>query len=283
MAGSSLSATSDEMPSTFSPAYGLPVQGGVDAVGDQPAVPEQVVADDRRGRAVDEERVAPSPPVDLGRSGRRPMPRMKNRSSPSAASTSTISTRTNDDVQPGPEHAVLGDDEVVVELGADDDDRVEPVAAVDVDRGVDRVLDQVGAGVAADVGPLAQVLLRPDQGERPDQEAVVPVVAVQDQRRQVVVDDELVVVARRRRWSSCSLMPLDRNPRVVSMVANTSACPARRLAGVALRLVELADLEEVLARRRRRCRSWPGCRRCRTRRPRPARRSSMLSSACRCS
>ena len=51
----------------------------------------------------------------------------------------------------------------------------------------------VGAGVAAQVGQIARVLLRAGERERLDDERVVVVVAVQVQRREVVEDDEQVV------------------------------------------------------------------------------------------
>jgi hypothetical protein len=89
------------------------------------------------------------------------------------------------DVQPGAEDPALGDDEVVVELRADDDDRVEAVAAVDVDGRVDRMLDEVGAGVAGHVGALAQILLRATSAEARIREAVVAVVAEQRQRQRL--------------------------------------------------------------------------------------------------
>ena len=85
--------------------------------------------------------------------------------------------------QAGAEDAGRRDHEVVVELGADDDDRVEAVAAVDVDRRVDRVLDQVGAAAAAQVGERAVVFLR--AGEREG------------------LDEEVVVARRRRTGSAC--------------------------------------------------------------------------------
>src|SRR5262249_14326868 len=79
--------------------------------------------------------------------------------------------------QAGAEYAVSRYDEVVVELGADDDDVVEAVAAVDIDRRIDGVLDEVGARAAAYVGARALVVLRAGQGEGLDDEGVVAGVA----------------------------------------------------------------------------------------------------------
>ena len=150
------------------------------------------------------------------------------------------------DVEAGTEDAGRRDDEVVVELGADDHDGVEPVAAVDVHRCVDRVLDEVGAAAAAQVGECAMVFLRAGKRERLDEERVVPVVA------------EEVSVSRLWKTMKSSLptpplivigllMPFESQPCVVSIVAKTSsgATPAR--AGVRRELVELPDLEEVVA------------------------------------
>ena len=58
--------------------------------------------------------------------------------------------RRHPDEQAGAVDAVAGDDEGVAELGADHDDGVDAGAAVDVDRGVVRVLDEVVAEAAED-------------------------------------------------------------------------------------------------------------------------------------
>src|SRR5207247_7916519 len=56
------------------------------------------------------------------------------------------------DGQAGAVDGLVGDDDVVGELGAEDDDLVEAGAAVDRDGGVDVVLHLVVAGAGADVG-----------------------------------------------------------------------------------------------------------------------------------
>ena len=56
------------------------------------------------------------------------------------------------DVESGPEDAVLGNHKVVTEFSPDRDDRIEAVAAVDIDRRVDRVLNEVAPRSAGDVG-----------------------------------------------------------------------------------------------------------------------------------
>ena len=124
-----------------------------------------------------------------------------------------------------------GNDDVVGELGAEDDDLVETVAAVDRDRRVDVVLDLVIAAASADIGlrcgreavgelghrdlvgqvephdvagragsvgvaggaPGDAVQGGLCEGERADHEQVVPVVALQAQRGLVGVDGEDVV------------------------------------------------------------------------------------------
>ena len=111
------------------------------------------------------------------------------------------------DVRPAAEDPVPGDDEVVRELGAEDHDLVEAGAAVDRDRGVDVVLDLVvplarldlglllGRGSAGGqrrghpVGQLDRAFgVRLGQGERADDELVVPGVAFQPQLGLVAVD-----------------------------------------------------------------------------------------------
>ena len=97
------------------------------------------------------------------------------------------------DRQPGAEYAVLGDHEVVAELGSDDHHRVEPVAAVDVDGRVDGIHHQVGAGAAAEIRALALRFLRSHQREGAYFEGIVPALAVELQHGLVVEDHEQVV------------------------------------------------------------------------------------------
>ena len=171
MNGSSLSATLAEMPKMFWPS-----KRGVaafHAVQHHAAMASQVVAHDRRSVAGHVER-CPRP-------GRRTASVMnfslvlwmKKRSLPSAAIHAQRLDVDEADRQAGAEHAVLGDHEVVAELGADDDHGVEAVAAVDVDRRIDGVLHQVGACAAGDVRALALRLLRAGQGEGADLEDIV--------------------------------------------------------------------------------------------------------------
>ena len=125
-------------------------------------------------------------------------------------------------------------------------DGVEAVAAVDVHRRVDRVLDLVGAGAAAQVGQRAVVFLRPGERERLDDERVVAVVAVQVQHGEVVEDDEVVVadpaVDRHRERDAVAQPALRRVDRGED-VLDGDAGELRRAA----RAVQLADLEEVVA------------------------------------
>ena len=143
---------------------------------------------------------------------------------------------------------------MVGELGAEDDDLVEAVAAVDRDRGVDVVLDLVLAAAGPDVGlgrgreatrqsrhgdlvghvaphDLARRVVHAEGaravagglGEREgaDDEQVVVVVALEPQLRLVRVDDEGVVAGAARdeqRW----LLPALSQPRVVATVGNWS-------------------------------------------------------------
>ena len=117
------------------------------------------------------------------------------------------------DVDAGAEHALVGDDEAVGELGAEHQHLVEARAAVDRDRRIDVVLDQVVAGAAVQefggcrraaagglddrhavgVGLDRAVGVGLGQREGADDEQVVAVVALQAQRGLVAVDLEHVV------------------------------------------------------------------------------------------
>ena len=149
-----------------------------DGLGDVPRHAERVVteaAHDRRdeplSRALDEEVVVALEAVDLDR----------------------FDTG-EPDVEPGPEHALVRDDEVVVQLRAQHHHLVEARSAVDVHRRVDVVLDRV----LALAGDGLRLALRRDaeaahQRERADDECVVAGVAFQAQLGLVAVDGDLVV------------------------------------------------------------------------------------------
>ncbi len=161
------------------------------------------------------------------------------------------------DVEAGAEHAVLGDHEVVAELGADHDDRVEPVTAVDVHRRVHRVLYEVRTSSAGDVGALALGLLRAGQGEGADLEGVLTEAAIQLQHRLVVEGHEPVVAraavdGHRLADAVGQEAPgrLDVGEDVVRQ-GDTRRIGVAILVGVDLvtagRLVELSDLEGVVS------------------------------------
>ena len=97
------------------------------------------------------------------------------------------------DEQAGAEDAVVGDHEVVAELGADHGQRVEAVAAVDAHRRVDGEGDEVGALAAVDVRERRLRVVRVDLDEGADAERVVVLVAEQEQLGPVAVDGEVVV------------------------------------------------------------------------------------------
>jgi hypothetical protein len=216
-------------------------------VGQDTAVAEQVVADDAVGwrLAVDEEGVAAEIADNAGGEG---LASAENEEPVVALGTAHLDLLDIDeaDVEAGAKNAVLGDHEIVAELGADHDHGVEAVAAVDGDGGVDRVGDEVGVGAAADVGALAQVLLGTDEGKCLDQETVVTALPVGREYRLVVEDDELVlaVTGIDRQVDADAVAEeaaggLDRGVHVLGRDAG--------LRSRALRLVELADLEEVVA------------------------------------
>ena len=151
-------------------------------------------------------------------------------------------------VQAGAEDAVLRDHEIVVELGADHDHGVEAVAAVDAHRGVDRVLDEVVAGAAADegVGQRAESSCEPRAANAWTMNVSSPASPFRS--------------STARLWKTMNvslplpplsviglLMPLLSQPCVVSIVAKTSSGATPDSFRVRRELVELADLEEVRA------------------------------------
>ena len=149
------------------------------------------------------------------------------------------------DRQSGAKDAVLGDHKIVAKLGADHDQGVRAVATVDIHGGVDRVLHQVGAGAAGDVGALPLRLLRSNQCERTNFESIVARVAVKRQLGLVVEYNEDVVVqpavdCHRRadavRQKAAS--GLDRRELVVHRHVRSFVRP--------LRAEQLADLESIL-------------------------------------
>jgi hypothetical protein len=160
---------------------------------DETAVTQQVVADDVRSRTVHEERVAAEPAGDI-----RNQPGSRAADEEAVIALGAIEIHGLDtgeeNVQPRAEDTVLRHHEVVAELGADDDDGIEAVAAVDVHRRVHCVLNEVRARVSAHVRALAQIFLRAEECERTDQKDIVAVVPEERERRQVVIDDELVVL-----------------------------------------------------------------------------------------
>ena len=132
----------------------------------------QVVGRDDRRVAGDVDRVAAQSAVHLDVDARRGGEH-RDRVVALCAVDAEPLDRDERDVPAGAVHAGLGEDEEVVGLGADDEQRVEPVAAVDVHRRVGDVRDAVGAR-AGDHLRLG-VLLE----ERADDERVVVVLAVE--------------------------------------------------------------------------------------------------------
>ena len=136
--------------------------------------------------------------------------------------------------------AVLGDDEHVVELGAEHHDLVEARAAVDVDGRIDVVLDHVviGTAIDLDVDPLGQ-------GEGADDEDVVAVLALEAKVGMVRVDNEIVVaftaIHHRRQRDAVGEVAKRRLDGLEGVFER------RNGALVARRREQLADLEVVVA------------------------------------
>ncbi len=152
------------------------------------------------------------------------------------------------DVEAGAEDALVGDHEVVAELGAEHDQRVEAVAAVDPHGRVDGVVDAVRALTAVDVRERSLRVVRVHLDERADEERVVVLLAVQEELREVVVDGERVVAGA----------AVDRGGardavRQVALRRRRGAEEVRRgeavvgVRAVARRGEDLADLERVVA------------------------------------
>ena len=161
------------------------------AVADDAAVAPQVVGDDVRGFAAD--------PEDIGAEAARNHDRgtgggAVDEEAVVAFGRVDLDLLDVDEVHQaaGAEHTVGGDDVVVAELGADDLERVEAAAAVDVDRGPDHVLDQVGAATGRDIDAAALRVHGTDMSERAHREDVVGIATQQVERRLVVEDDEVV-------------------------------------------------------------------------------------------
>ena len=152
-------------------------------------------------------------------------------------------------VQAGAEHAFIGDDEVVAELGANDHDLVKTGPAVEVDRGVDVVEHRVCALTTYRLGgSLGRQSGAAHQRKGTDYEHVVAVIALQPGLGLVAVDGELVIasaaVAGEREAHAAAQEAgggLDR----VEGVARSHCAGCRH--GDAGRAVHLADLHFVVA------------------------------------
>ena len=168
------------------------------------------------------------------------------------------------DVDAATEYALVGDDEVVAELGAEDQHLVEAGAAIDGHGRVQRVLDEVVAGAALDhlftdgrkatLGARNAIAVEHQRAvervglgkrERAHDEQVVAVAAFEAQRRLVAVNLERVV--------SAAALGHDGRTVAAAQVAARRRHGAKHVtgqqvgAGIALRTELLADLEEVVA------------------------------------
>ena len=137
-------------------------------------------------------------------------------------------------VDAGAEDAGVGDDEVVAELGSQDRDVVEPVAAVDRHASVEVVQDGDRRRGAA--------LIR--QGKRAEEEGVVAVVAVEMQFGLVAVDREVVV-------ADSAVGDRSEADAAAEVAARGQSCVERVLGGYVRegprRAEQLTELEGVVA------------------------------------
>jgi len=212
-------------------------------VGNQTAVAEQVVTHHIRNRTIGEEGIAAKAACDL----------CKNAGVSAGDKEAVVTGIPVDlhrfhsheaDVKACPENTIFCDDEVVIELGTNHDDRVEAVATIDVHGGVHRVLNQVGTGTTGHIGALSQILLRAHQSESSHQEAVVTVVTEHGERRKVAVDNELIIVIATKdlhRLADSVGEEATSCFRSCESIGERNSCCC-----VALRFVQLANLKKVL-------------------------------------
>ena len=159
-------------------------------------------------------------------------------------------------VQAAAEDAVLGDDKVVAELGAEDDHGIQAVAAVDRHGRVDRVLHEVRAAVARDVGARALVVLRSLECKGAHGERIVTVAAVQRQHGKVAEHGKGVLARAAvggQRLADAVGQVAARGERGLEPVPGAE--PRETVADDALAVVHLAELERVVAHARRKRRA----------------------------
>ncbi len=100
--------------------------------------------------------------------------------------------------QTGTIDPVLSHHDAVAELRADDHHGVEPAAAGDGHRCIDRVSDLIAASAGPNIGGTAirvvmlGIFRRTGQGKRADDEHIVTVATVESQHRLIVIDDKSV-------------------------------------------------------------------------------------------
>ena len=172
------------------PLVNLVVAG--DRVADDTAVPQEVVTDDRRRFALNVEGITAQATRD---SGVDLFVCAQDVELVVAFGPVDLEgfDRGEGHVQARAEDAHSSHHEVVGELRADDDDRVEAVAAVDAHRGVDHVLNEVRTFIPLDLGGFPGVFLRPGQGEGLDDELVISAAALEGQHGLVVEHDKTVL------------------------------------------------------------------------------------------
>ena len=148
------------------------------------------------------------------------------------------------DVETAAEDAVLRNDEGVVRLGAEQHQRIEPGAALDVERRIDVVFDRVVAGAALDV----EVRARRDEEGAHDERIVA---AAADHREISLVRIDLERVEARAAIEHGRLFHAvgeiaEGRQRRRQPIADPGADVARRRAD-SRRVVDLPDLEEIIA------------------------------------
>ena len=152
------------------------------------------------------------------------------------------------DEQAGTVDALVVDHEIVAELGADDGQGVETVATVYAHRRVDRERDEVRALAAVDVGERGLGIVRVHLDEGPHREGVVVLVAVQEQLRLVAVDGEGVLAgATKHHGALADAVGKEAARHLGGLEVVLLGQPVIRIAAIAERLVDLADLEGVVA------------------------------------
>ena len=152
------------------------------------------------------------------------------------------------DEKSGTEDAFARHHKVVAEFGADDRQSIKSIAALDAHRRIYGVIDEVRTLTTVDVGKRLLRILRIDFYERADTEGIIVLLTEEEEFREVAIDGEAVATR--------SAAQLGRGADAITEVTLGGECGREvvirqqavvRIGCIAWRLVDLADLERVVA------------------------------------